>query len=158
MLRSLVWRAILSAALLFSSPLAAASPVNGWGIPQTDVTPDRSIRYGKLANGMRFAIMRNGTPPGAATIELQFAFGSIAESDSERGLAHFIEHMAFNGTTHVPEGEMEARLQREGLAMGADTNALTGFDSTSYIFNVPKADPQRVDSALFLLREIATEM
>ena len=150
------WRAIAVAALCLSSPLAAAP--NGWGIPSTDVTPDPSIRYGKLPNGMRYAIMRNRTPPGAATIELQFGVGSIAEADNERGLAHFLEHMAFNGTTHVPEGEMEARLQREGLAMGADTNALTGFDTTTYIFNVPKADSERVDSALFLLREVASEI
>lgn len=151
-----LWRAIACAALCLSSPLDAAP--NGWGIPSTDVTPDPSIRYGKLANGMRYALMRNATPPGAATIELQFGVGSIAEADNERGLAHFLEHMAFNGTTHVPEGEMEARLQREGLAMGADTNALTGFDTTTYIFNVPKADAERIDSALFLLREVASEI
>ncbi len=161
MFRSKVWHAIAAAALSLSAPLAnaplAAAP-NGWGIPSTDVTPDPAIKYGTLPNGMRYAIMRNNTPPGAATVELQFKFGSIAEADNERGLAHFLEHMAFNGTTHVPEGEMEARLQREGLAMGADTNALTGFDTTTYIFNLPKADAERIDSALFLLREVASEI
>ena len=158
MVRYSLWRAIAVAAALClsSSPLVAAP--NGWGIPSTDVTPDPGVRYGKLANGMRYAIMRNSTPPGAATIELQFGVGSIAEADNERGLTHFLEHMAFNGTTHVPEGEMEARLQREGLAMGADTNALTGFDTTTYVFNVPKADAERIDSALFLLREVASEI
>jgi zinc protease len=156
MFRPKVWHAIAAAALYLPAPLAAAP--NGWGIPSTDVTPDPAIKYGRLPNGMRYAIMRNHTPPGTATVELQFKFGSIAEADNERGLAHFIEHMAFNGTTHVPEGEMEARLQREGLAMGADTNALTGFDTTTYIMNVPKSDSERIDSALFLLREVASEI
>lgn len=156
MFRLKVWHAVAAAALCLSSSLGAAP--NGWGIPATNVTPDPSIKYGKLPNGMRYAIMRNNTPPGAATVELQFAFGSIAEADNERGLAHFIEHMAFNGTTHVPEGEMEARLQREGLAMGADTNALTGFDTTTFVLNVPKSDAARIDSALFLLREVASEI
>ncbi|WP_308516187.1 M16 family metallopeptidase [Sphingomonas flavescens] len=151
-----VWHAVAAAILCVSSPLAAAQ--NPWGIASTDVTPDPAIRYGKLPNGLRYAIMHNALPPGAATIEMQYRFGSIGEADNERGLAHFLEHMAFNGTTHVPEGEMEARLQREGLAMGADTNALTGFDTTTYIFNVPKADAERLDSAFFLLREVASEM
>ena len=55
---------------------------------------------------MKYAIMHNATPKGTASVRLQFAFGSIGEADNERGLAHFIEHMAFNGTTHVPEGDM----------------------------------------------------
>lgn len=154
--RSKFWHALAATFLCLSAPLIAAP--NGWGIASTDVTPDPAIRYGKLPNGMPYAIMRNAMPPGAVTIEMQYRFGSIAEADEERGLAHFLEHMAFNGTTHVPEGEMEARLQREGLAMGADTNALTGFDTTTYIFNLPKADAERMDSALFLLREVASEI
>ncbi|HKP33385.1 MAG TPA: insulinase family protein, partial [Sphingomicrobium sp.] len=124
----------------------------------TDVRPDPAIKYGRLSNGMKYAVMRNATPPGTASVRLEFAFGSIAEADDERGLAHFIEHMAFNGTTHVAEGEMEKILQREGLAMGPDTNALTSFDTTTYIFNLPKADSARIDTALFLLREISSEM
>jgi zinc protease len=137
---------------------AAASPVNGWGVHLTDVTPDASIRYGTLPNGMKYAIKRNATPKGTASVRLQFAFGSIGESEKERGLAHFIEHMAFNGTTHVPEGDMVKILQRQGLAFGPDTNAVTDFDTTTYMLDLPKVDDEHIDTAMFLFREVASEL
>lgn len=134
------------------------SPVNGWGVPLTDVTPDASIRYGTLPNGMKYAIMRNAVPKGGAAVRLRFEFGSIAEREDERGLAHFIEHMAFNGSTNVPEGEMIKILERQGLKFGPDTNALTGFDQTLYMLDLPKADDASVDTALMLMREVASEV
>jgi zinc protease len=137
---------------------AAQTQTNGWGVRLTDVTPDPAIRYGTLPNGMKYAIMRNSTPKGAASLRLQFAFGSLGEKENERGLAHFIEHMAFNGTTHVPEGDMIKILERQGLAFGPDTNAVTGFDSTTYMLDVPRTDDEHVDTALFLLREVAGEV
>jgi len=139
--------------------LAATAPAtNGWGVKLTDVTPDPSIRYGTLPNGMKYAIMRNATPKGTASIRLQIAFGSLGERDDERGLAHFIEHMAFNGSTHVPEGEMVKMLEREGLAFGPDTNATTNFDATTYLLDLPKSDDEHVDTAMFLFREVASEL
>jgi len=143
---------------LAATAAATAPAVNGWGVPLTDVTPDPSIRYGVLPNGMKYAIMRNATPKGTASVRLQIGFGSIAESDNERGLAHFIEHMAFNGSTHVPEGNMVKMLEREGLAFGPDTNAQTGFDKTTYMLDLPKADDEHVDTAMFLFREVAGEL
>lgn len=137
---------------------AATTAVNPWGIPLSDVTPDPAIRYGVLPNGMKYAIMRNGTPKGAASVRLRFEFGSIAESENERGLAHFIEHMAFNGTTHVAEGEMVRILERQGLKFGPDTNAMTGFDSTTYMLDLPSTDAEHVDTALMLMREVASEV
>ncbi|MEO6359525.1 MAG: insulinase family protein [Sphingomicrobium sp.] len=148
-------------ALSFAPGLAlAADPpkMNGWGIPLTDVTPDPAIRYGTLANGMKYAILKNSTPKGTGSLRLHFAFGSLAENDREQGLAHFIEHMAFNGTTNVPEGDMIKILERQGLAFGPDTNAMTGFDSTTYMLDVPKADAEHLDTAMFLLREVASEV
>jgi len=121
--------AIALVAATAPAPAATAPATNGWGVKLTDVTPDPSIRYGTLPNGMKYAIMRNATPKGTASIRLQIAFGSLGERDDERGLAHFIEHMAFNGSTHVPEGEMVKMLEREGLAFGPDTNATTNFDA-----------------------------
>jgi len=152
--------AIAIALVAVSAPaLAAAAPMtNGWGVKLTDVTPDPSIRYGTLPNGMKYAIMQNATPKGTASVRLQFAFGSIAESDKERGLAHFIEHMAFNGSTHVPEGDMVKMLEREGLAFGPDTNAVTGFDTTTYMLDLPKTDAEHIDTAMFLFREVASEL
>ena len=152
--------AIAAAAVLAAVPAATAPQpaISPWGIPFTDVTPDPAIHYGRLPNGMRYAIIRNATPPGTASIRLRFGFGSIGEAENERGLAHFIEHMAFNGTTHVPEGEMVKILERQGLAFGPDTNALTGFDTTIYLLELPKVDTEHLDTAFFLLREVAGEV
>jgi zinc protease len=147
-----------SAPALAAAPPAAPPPVNGWGVKLTDVTPDASIKYGVLPNGMKYAIMRNATPKGTASVRLQFEFGSIAENENERGLAHFIEHMAFNGSTHVPEGDMVKILERQGLKFGPDTNAQTGFDSTIYMLDLPKADDEHIDTAFFLFRETASEV
>jgi zinc protease len=141
-----------------ASTVPAKQAVNGWGVRLTDVTPDPSIRYGTLPNGMKYAIMRNATPKGTASVRLQIAFGSIGETENERGLAHFIEHMAFNGTTHVPEGDMVKILERQGLAFGPDTNAVTGFDTTTFMLELPKSDDEHIDTAMFLFREIGSEV
>jgi zinc protease len=151
--------AVSALALATASPaIGNTGPVNGWGVPLTDVKADPSIRFGRLPNGLKYAIKRNSKPQGAASIRLHFAFGSLAESEQERGLAHFIEHMAFNGTTNVPENEMIKILERHGLAFGPDTNASTGFDNTTYMLDLPKVDKERLDTAMFLLRETASEI
>jgi len=156
---SLPCLALLLAGTIFAGAApAAAQQANGWGIPYTDITPDPSIRYGILPNGMKYAIMRNVLPKGAGVVRLRFEFGSIGEREDERGLAHFIEHMAFNGSTHVPEGEMVKILERKGLKFGPDTNAITGFDTTTYMLDLPQADDDRVDTALMLMREVASEV
>ena len=159
---SRVSSAALAIAIVGSSAAAAVAPstpaANGWGVQLTDVTPDPSIKYGILPNGMKYAIMHNDTPKGTASVRIQFAFGSIGEAENERGLAHFIEHMAFNGTTHVPEGDMVKILERQGLAFGPDTNAQTGFDTTTYMLELPKADAEHIDTAMFLFREVASEV
>jgi zinc protease len=134
------------------------TPTNAWGRSSPDIPADPTVRLGRLSNGMKYAIRANATPKGAASIRMHFDFGSIAENDRERGLAHFIEHMAFNGTTGVAEGEMKRILERHGLAFGADTNAFTSFDSTLYVLELPKAGDELVDTALFLMREVASEV
>jgi zinc protease len=94
---------------------------------------------------MKYAVMQNATPKGAASVRLRFDFGSIGETEKERGLAHFIEHMALNETNHVPEGEFVKTLERLGLKFGPDTNAVTGFDSTVYMLDLPQTDDATVD-------------
>ncbi|HET7709148.1 MAG TPA: insulinase family protein [Sphingomicrobium sp.] len=157
----------LSSSVFASQPRIITSPargqtldptVNAWGRSSADIPADPSVRFGRLPNGMKYAIRANSTPQGAASIRMHFTFGSIAESDRERGLAHFIEHMAFNGTTNVAEGEMKRILERHGLAFGADTNAFTSYDSTLYVLELPKVGEELVDTALFLMREVASEV
>lgn len=137
--------------------LTAATDVLGWPHDASDLAPDPAIRYGRLANGLRFALRRNSTPPGEGQLFLRIGAGSLAENDDQLGLAHFMEHMIFNGTSNVPEGEAVKRLERLGLAFGADTNAFTSFDQTVYSLNLPSVSDEVVDAALFHLREGASE-
>lgn len=145
------------------APPAAVAPPSAeaaaaWGIAGSDLTPDPAIRYGVLPNGMKYAIRRNTTPVGTVALRLRFDIGSVAEADDERGLAHFLEHMAFNGSTNVPEGQLVPLLERNGLAFGPDTNASTGFDQTIYQLDLPNASGDLVDLGLKLMRETASEL
>ena len=139
-------------------PADTVQSTTGWGHPVYDIAPDPAVRFGVLENGMRYAILRNGTPQGTAVIRFGFDVGWIDEGEQELGLAHMLEHMAFNGSTNVPEGEMIKLLERLGLAFGADTNASTGFEDTIYKLDLPRTDPDLVDTALMLMRETASEL
>jgi predicted Zn-dependent peptidase len=110
-----------------------------------------------LPNGMRYVVMKNATPPGEASLRLHIAAGSLMEEENQLGLAHFMEHMVFNGTRNVPEGEFVRRLERHGLAFGPDTNAYTSFDETVYMLELPETDTAVVDTALLLMREAGGE-
>jgi zinc protease len=145
----------LSAASTAAAPATVAKPV--WPQQQSDLQPDKEVRFGVLPNGMRYAIMKNATPPHAASLRLRIDAGSLEENEDQRGLAHFIEHMVLNGTKHVPEGEFVRRLERAGLKFGPDTNATTTFDETVYMLDLPETDASTVDTSLFLLREVADE-
>jgi zinc protease len=139
-----------------SHPAASEGARQGWPQTRSDLKADPAVRFGVLPNGLRYAIMRNATPPGQASLRLRIAAGSVMESDDQQGLAHFLEHMAFNGSKAVPSrGEMMKILERHGLAFGADTNAQTGYLSTVYKLDLPKTDNDTTDTSLMLLREVA---
>lgn len=166
MIRSLIAALALVAAPLAAQPAAPVSPATNpqtpaavaWGYAGSDLPPDPDVRFGVLPNGMKYALHLNTTPRAGIVLRLQFDIGSLAERDDERGLAHFLEHMAFNGSTNVPEGEMVRLLERQGLAFGADTNASTGFDTTSYRLDLPRNEAALIDTGLMLLRETASEL
>lgn len=145
----------VAARLPASVAQTALSAANQTGLAGAGLQADPSIRYGTLPNGMSYAIRRNATPPGEASLRLHIASGSLNEAENQRGLAHFLEHMVLNGTRNVPEGEFVRRLERHGLRFGPDTNAETGFDSTTYKLDLPETDKDTVETALFLLREVA---
>jgi len=153
------------------TPATPATPAKTSGVPTidmvkpgqwpqavSDVAPDPRVRFGVLSNGMRYAIQKNATPPGQAALRLWFDAGSLDEADDQQGLAHFLEHMAFNGSKNVPEGDMVKILERHGLSFGADTNASTSFSQTTYQLDLPKTDDDTVDTAMMLLREAAGEL
>lgn len=125
---------------------------------QSDLPVDEAITYGVLPNGLRYAVRSNDTPTKTATLLMRIDTGSLNETDETRGLAHFLEHMAFNGSENVPEGEMTKRLERFGLAFGADTNASTGFDETIYSLELPEVTEEMMDVTLGLMRETAERL
>ena len=139
-------------------PPAGAQRTAPWNAETSDLEPDATIIYGQLSNGLRYAIRPNQRPQNQVLVRMAIDFGSAAEADDEQGLAHFIEHMAFNGSTNVPEGEMVKMLERLGLSFGADTNASTGYTQTQYKLDLPKADPRLIERALFLMKETAREV
>ena len=156
----------LTAAALFvlSTSLGAAHaaptppPANVWPQTYSSLPADPTMRFGTLPNGMRYVVMHNATPAGQTSFRLRFAAGSMDETDAEQGLAHLLEHMAFDGSTHVPDGEMIKILERHGLSFGADTNASTSWEQTVYELDLPKSDADTLGTSLMLLREVASEL
>ena len=149
------------------TPAKAATPATvnpqdaaakAWNFAASDIPVDPNIVFGVLPNGMKYALLKNSTPKDSVVLRMRFDVGSFAEADDQRGLAHFLEHMAFNGSTNVPEGEMIKLLERKGLAFGADTNASTGFDETVYKLDLPNATDDLIDTGLMLMRETASEL
>ncbi|HEY6815309.1 MAG TPA: insulinase family protein, partial [Croceibacterium sp.] len=146
-----------------AAPAAEAAPAGQTGVPAWDIASselpaDPAVRFGRLANGMRYAIRHHDKPEGGASVRFAVDVGAREEGDDEVGAAHFVEHMAFNGSTNIPEGELVARLERLGLAFGADTNATTSLEYTSYMLELPHADAPTVDAALAIMREVASEL
>ena len=155
--------AALAAALLLAFSPATAQPATGpavgqWPQAVSDLKADPAVRFGALPNGMRYAIRKQSIPAGQAALRLWFDTGSLMETDGQQGLAHFLEHMAFNGSRSIPEGELIPILERHGLAFGADTNASTGFEETVYKLDLPQTDEDTVQASLLMLRETASEL
>lgn len=154
--RLLAFCAILG---LFGGVAAArAATAPAWPQAKSDLPADPQIRFGALANGMRYAILRNTTPKGQVSIRFRFDVGSLNEADSEQGLAHLLEHMSFRGSTHVPEAEVWPSLQRLGVQVGADASAYTQETQTFYLIELPNARPQTLDFGLARMRETASEL
>ena len=126
-----------------------------WPHDASDLEPDPAVTYGQFDNGLRYIILENDTPTGTASLRMRIDAGSLNETEDQRGLAHFLEHMAFNGSENVPEGEMIKILERYGLAFGPDTNAFTSFDQVQYQLDLPSVDDELLDTGLFLMRETA---
>jgi zinc protease len=149
----------LSACAPQARQIASASrPRPVWAFLRSDIPVEPAYRFGRLPNGMRYVIRQNANPRGTAMVRMEVAAGSLDETSDERGLAHFVEHMAFKGSKNIPEGEMIRLLERDGLAFGADTNAATGFETTTYMLDLPRADPSLLDVSLMLMRETASEL
>ncbi len=118
---------------------------------------DTAIKTGKLANGFTYYIRRNTEPKNRAQLYLAVKVGSILENDDQRGLAHFMEHMSFNGTKNFPKNELVNYLQKSGVRFGADLNAYTSFDETVYQLPIPTDDPELFKNGMQIMRDWAQD-
>jgi len=124
----------------------------------SDLHPDPAVTWGRLDNGMRYCLMPNQQPLDKVSLRLLVESGSLLEREEQRGLAHFLEHMAFNGTTHFPPGKLITVLQGLGLAFGADTNAHTSFDETVYKLDLPDPRAATITTGLQVMADYAGGM
>ncbi|MBC7745567.1 MAG: insulinase family protein, partial [Flavobacterium sp.] len=125
---------------------------------KSEVLPmDANVRIGKLANGFTYYIRKNLEPKDRAQLYLANKIGSIVENDDQQGLAHFVEHMSFNGTKNFPKNELVSYLQKAGVRFGADLNAYTSFDETVYQLPIPTDDPELFKNGLQIMRDWAQD-
>lgn len=129
-------------------PAAAPRP---WLYENSDVPMDAAWRFGTLPNGLRYAIRRNGVPPGQVSIRVRVDVGSLMERPAEKGFAHFLEHLTFRGSRHVPDGEAKRVWQRLGASFGSDSNAQTTPTQTVYALDLPQAEAQGLDESMKIL-------
>jgi len=118
---------------------------------------DTVVHTGTLANGFTYYIRNNNEPKNRVFLYLVNKVGSILEDDDQRGLAHFMEHMNFNGTTHFPKNELISYLQKSGVRFGADLNAYTSFDETVYQLPIPADDPVILKNGFQIMRDWAQD-
>ena len=145
----------------FSVAVAAFSPLASHAqMPQLPPIPvDSAVRIGKLDNGLTYYIRHNEYPKGQADFYIAQKVGSIQEEDSQRGLAHFLEHMCFNGTKNFPGNELIGWLESVGVKFGQNLNAYTAVDKTVYnMCNVPVAREGVQDSCLLILHDWADDL
>ncbi|MEO5722549.1 MAG: insulinase family protein, partial [Chthoniobacterales bacterium] len=151
----------LFALALLASPIASAKspalPPNALHFPHegSDLQPDPAALFGKLPNGLRYIVRPNPEPKGRVSLRLLVLAGSLQENDDQRGLAHFLEHMAFNGSKNYPPGTLVSFFQRMGMNFGGDTNASTSFERTIYLLELAQADRDTIAEGLRVLGDYA---
>jgi len=133
---------------------ASAASVASYALSQ-QMPVDPEVVVGTLPNGLRYYVRANGKPGRRAELRLVVNAGSVLEDDDQQGLAHYVEHMLFEGTQHFPGQSLNDFLSSLGLSIGADANAATTYDSTQYTLRVPTDVPAVLDRALLVLEDWA---
>ena len=121
--------------------------------PKAIIPPSPDVKTGTLPNGLKYYIKFNQKPAQKVELRLAVNAGSILEDNDQQGLAHFMEHMNFNGLKHFPANELVQYLQSIGVGFGNDLNAFTGFDETQYMLPVPSDDSNKVDKAFTVISD-----
>ncbi|MDZ4287324.1 MAG: insulinase family protein, partial [Prosthecobacter sp.] len=124
-----------------------------WPQDKSDLKADPKAVFGTLESGVHYIVLPNQEPPGRASIRLYMDVGSLMEEDDQQGMAHYLEHMAFNGSRHFKSGEMVEYFQRLGMGFGADTNAHTSFKETVYMLELPNVEPKLLTEGMQLFRD-----
>ncbi len=164
--RGLRWgRLVLALALAAAAAAAQEADRRATDVPSAETADldlsaplplDPLVRTGTTRSGVRFYVRRNSRPEGRAELRLVVRSGSLQEDERQLGLAHFVEHMAFNGTEHFAKNEAIEYLRSIGMEFGADVNAFTGFDRTVYQLRVPTDDEEAVERGLLILEDWAS--
>jgi len=145
-------RPLAFTALLLAPLLAFAAD---FAHETSDLPADPAIHWGRLDNGLRYALVHNQEPKGRVSVRLAVKVGSLYENENQRGLAHFLEHMAFNGSRHFPAANVVEFFQRLGMDFGGDTNASTNFDRTVYQLELPDTKPETLRDSLTFFADVA---
>ena len=147
---------LLRTTLLAAAILAtAALPAHAAFDPDAVIPTGPQVKVGKLPNGLTYYIQKNGKPEHRLELRLVIKAGSVLEDDDQQGLAHLLEHMAFNGSAHFDKRSLVTYLESIGVKMGADLNAFTSYDETVYILPVPTTNKDHVDKAFTVLEDWA---
>ena len=145
--------------LLFVAVILCCNFQQAFAQQMPPIPIDKNVRIGKLDNGLTYYIRKNNLPANRADFYIAQKVGSIQEEENQRGLAHFLEHMCFNGTTHFPGDALKQYLERIGVKFGENLNAYTSIDETVYnISNVPVNTPGAVDSCLLILHDWSNDL
>jgi zinc protease len=123
--------------------------------PAEEIPIDPQVRLGRLENGLTYYVRPNGEPENRAELRLVVNAGSVLEDEDQLGLAHFLEHMAFNGTERFEKQEIVDYLESIGMSFGPDVNAYTSYDETVYMLQVPTEDPEIMETAVKILEDWA---
>lgn len=127
-----------------------------WPHEKSELLPAPSLVFGRLPNGFRYVLMENQKPKDRVSMHLNVQVGSMHESDQQQGLAHFLEHMLFCGSTHFKPGELVKYFQSIGMKFGPDANAHTGYYKTVYDIFLPEGDRQSLEKGLAVLKDFAS--
>ena len=128
------------------------------GNTENEFPLDPAITYGKLENGLTYYIRENQTPKDKVSIKLIIKAGSVMEEENQLGLAHLLEHMAFNGSKNFPKRKIDEYMSSIGLNLGSHYNASTGFLKTSYVYEIPTQNDKDVEVALKILKDISQNL
>jgi zinc protease len=142
---------VLPAVAQVAKPAIVTTSEQSWLYKGSDIPPDPAWTFGTLPNGVRYAVRRGRVPPGQVSIRVGIEAGALMERDSERGYAHFLEHLSFRGSKYVPDGEAKRAWQRLGATFGSDTNAVTTTTQTIYKLDLPGANRAGLEESVKIL-------